>query len=58
LLVHGDIDAVVPPSEMPIAHQALSSAGFDVDTHVSRGMGHGIAPDGLGRAVEFMKRVL
>jgi phospholipase/carboxylesterase len=55
LLVHGDIDAVVPPSEMPVAHQALTAAGFDVDTHMSRGMGHGIAPDGLGRALEFMK---
>lgn len=58
LLIHGDIDAVVPPSEMPIAHQALSNAGFEVDTHVSRGMGHGIAPDGLGRAVEFIQRNL
>ncbi len=58
LLVHGDIDTVVPPSEMPVVQQALSDAGLDVDTHVSRGMGHGIAPDGLGRAVQFIKSCL
>lgn len=58
LLVHGDMDMVVPPSDMPAAQLALLSAGFEVDTHVSHGMGHGIAPDGLGKAVQFLQRRL
>jgi phospholipase/carboxylesterase len=55
LLVHGDIDEVVPPISMPEAADALTGAGFEVFTHVSQGTGHGIAPDGLGLALQFMK---
>jgi len=54
LLVHGVMDMVVPPSDMPKAAAALIDAGFDVQTHVSHGMAHGIAPDGLGLAVQFI----
>lgn len=55
LLVHGDMDTVVPMSDMPEAETALKAAGFDVTTHISEGTGHGIAPDGLGLAVGKMK---
>ncbi|MGG7565828.1 alpha/beta hydrolase [Rhodovulum sp. DZ06] len=55
LLVHGDMDDMVPPSDMPKAAEALTGAGFQVATHVSRGVGHGIAPDGLGLALRFMQ---
>ena len=55
LLVHGDMDMVVPPSDMPKAETALLSAGFDVQTHMSPGTAHGIAPDGLGLATQFIK---
>ncbi len=58
LLVHGDSDEMVPPSSMPEAAQALRGAGFDVRTHVSEGTGHGIAPDGLGVALQFLRAVL
>ena len=58
LLVHGDMDEVVPMSEMPAAEAALKAAGFDVATHVSPGIGHGIAPDGLGLALGFIKEKL
>lgn len=58
LLVHGDMDMVVPASDMSEAQQALLAEGFDVETHMSFGMGHGIAPDGLGRAVQFLKHRL
>jgi len=58
LLVHGDMDMVVPPSHMPKAAEALTTAGFNVDTHISHGMAHGIAPDGLGLAVQFVAKVL
>ncbi|MSU89267.1 prolyl oligopeptidase family serine peptidase [Rhodobacteraceae bacterium 2CG4] len=58
LLIHGDLDEVVPPSSLPEAAEALRAAGFEVGTHVSKGMAHGIAPDGLGLALEFIRRVL
>ncbi len=55
LLIHGDQDEVVPPSSMPQAADALVGAGFEVYTHVSEGIGHGIAPDGLGLTLQFIK---
>ena len=55
LLVHGDQDEMVPPSSLPEAEKALSAAGFEVSTHVSPGVGHGIAPDGLGLALRFLQ---
>lgn len=55
LLIHGDMDMVVPPSDMGKAETALQAAGFDVKTHVSHGTAHGIAPDGLGLAVQFIR---
>lgn len=54
LLIHGDMDDVVPPSSLPEAAQALAGAGFEVYTHVSKGTGHGIAQDGLQLALGFM----
>lgn len=58
LLVHGDMDMVVPPTDMPKAAEALTAVGIDVNTHVSTGMAHGIAPDGLGLAVHFIQSQL
>ncbi|MEM9229087.1 MAG: prolyl oligopeptidase family serine peptidase [Pseudomonadota bacterium] len=55
LLIHGDMDDVVPPSSLPEAADALTDAGFSVRTHLSKGMGHGIAPDGLGLALAFIR---
>ncbi len=52
LLVHGDMDEVVLPSSMPEAAAALTAAGLEVETHVSQGIGHGIAPDGLTLALQ------
>ena len=58
LLIHGDMDEVVPPASLPEAAQALGDAGFEVFAHVSEGVGHGIAPDGLGVALAFMRERL
>jgi phospholipase/carboxylesterase len=56
LLVHGDQDDMVPPQSLPEAAQALQQAGFtDVYAHVMKGTGHGIAPDGLGVALAFLR---
>lgn len=55
LLVHGDQDDVVPFAEMQAAGNALVAAGFSCFGHVMQGSGHGIAPDGLGVAMQFLK---
>lgn len=54
LLVHGDEDPVVPFASMNEAASALSKAGLDVFTHTSKGLGHGIAPEGLDLAMQFI----
>ena len=36
----------------------LVAAGFDTFAHVMKGTGHGIAPDGLGAALGFLKTYL
>jgi len=58
LLAHGDRDEVVPPQSMGEARAALLEAGFEVHAHVMRGSAHGIAPDGLGVALSFMREKL
>jgi phospholipase/carboxylesterase len=55
LLMHGDRDDVVPFGEMQAAGKALVGAGFRCFAHVMKGSGHGIAPDGLGVAMQFLK---
>lgn len=58
LLVHGDSDDMVPPASLPEAADALTKAGFEVYTHISKNTGHGIAPDGLGIALQFINMKL
>ncbi|WP_102223363.1 alpha/beta hydrolase [Acidimangrovimonas sediminis] len=58
VLIHGDDDQVVPFEDMNRAGVALQAAGFDVYGHVMKGTGHGIAPDGLGVALQFLKERL
>lgn len=56
LLVHGDVDDVVPPQSLPEAAEAMEQAGWqDVYAHIMKGTGHGIAPDGLSVALAFMR---
>ncbi|AZQ67856.1 phospholipase [Silicimonas algicola] len=58
LLIHGDVDDVVPFAEMKAAGAALQAAGFEVFGHVMQGTGHGIAPDGLSVALSFLRERL
>lgn len=58
LLVHGDQDEVIPVAALDEARRVLGEAGLNVRWHVSRGIGHGIAPDGLGLAAEFLRERL
>lgn len=54
LLIHGDEDPMVPFASLSEAADALSAAGVETYAHVSKGVGHGIAPDGLGVALGFI----
>jgi phospholipase/carboxylesterase len=58
LLLHGDSDDVVPFASMQEAGQALVGAGFETYAYVMKGTAHGIAPDGLGQAVGFLRQKL
>ena len=53
-LIHGDRDPVVEPQLSRDAAAVLQAAGFDVGLHLSQGVAHGIAPDGLDFATAFM----
>lgn len=55
LLIHGDQDPVVPFESMSLAGDALVQAGFQTFGHVMRGTAHGIAPDGLGVTLQFLR---
>jgi phospholipase/carboxylesterase len=54
LLIHGDQDEMIPVAALAEARDGLEEADFQVKTHVSSGIGHGIAPDGLGLALGFL----
>jgi phospholipase/carboxylesterase len=56
-LVHGDLDNVVDPRLTQQAAEALAAAGYEVSLHISPGLPHGIAPDGLNFAARFMYAV-
>lgn len=58
LLVHGDQDPVVPFESMGLAGDALVAVGIPCFGHVMKGAAHGIAPDGLGVALQFLKERL
>ena len=54
LLIHGDQDDVVPFSSLSTAESTLQECGFEVETHVLEGTGHGISPDGLLACLNFI----
>ena len=55
LAIHGDVDTIVPPKYLAIVQNDFSAAGFDVETIMRPGLGHGIDQFGLIRGVEFIK---
>ena len=54
LLTHGDSDQVIPPQAMFLAASDLGAAGAGVQWHLAPGMGHGIDPEGLMIAGQFL----
>jgi phospholipase/carboxylesterase len=58
LLVHGDADPMIPVAALGRAQEALTRNGFEVQTHVSPGLGHSIDFAGLQLGERFLARVL
>ena len=56
-LVHGDRDDVVGPHHSADAASTLRLGGYEVSYHVSQGVGHGISPDGLTFAGQFIAKL-
>jgi phospholipase/carboxylesterase len=56
LLVHGDMDEVIPVDAMMIAREQLAVAGLPVEWHVAPGVGHGIDGEGLRLGGAFLKQ--
>jgi phospholipase/carboxylesterase len=57
-MAHGDIDEIVPFASMDMGAKALRAAGFEVETHIEHGMGHGIEMQAMALAGDFIKRYL
>lgn len=53
-LIHGDLDEIVVLDRMWEAAQALKESSVPVQHHISKGAGHGIAPDGLVLGGRFL----
>jgi len=56
LLVHGDMDQVIPVDAMFMAREMLAQAGLPVEWHVAEGIGHGIDGEGLRLGGAFLKQ--
>jgi len=58
LLVHGTADPVVPIEASRIAKTTLAANGIDVALHERPNLQHGIDEEGLGLALEFLRKNL
>ena len=58
LLVHGDADPMIPVAAFHHARAALARLGFEVESHVSPGLGHSIDEAGLRLGGRFLAGVL
>lgn len=56
LLVHGDMDEVIPIDAMLMARKSLAQAGLPVAWHISQGTGHGIDAEGLRLGGAFLRQ--
>ena len=56
LLVHGDLDEVIPVQAVLHASQGLGALEVPVQFHISSGVGHGIDQEGLRHGGEFLAK--
>ena len=57
LMIHGDMDQMIPPMMMQAAARFLAEHDVRVQTHISQGMGHGVAADGINFGRDFLNQV-
>jgi phospholipase/carboxylesterase len=55
MLIHGEMDEMVPFDSMAEAEEGLSAVDFSVQTVACPGLGHGIDPSGLQNGGNFLK---
>ena len=58
LLVHGEMDEILPVAATRYAENMLRKQGFTVSAVYRPGLGHGIDEEGLRRGAAFLRRVL
>ena len=56
LLVHGDMDDLIPVDAMFMAREQLAQVGLAVEWHVAQGIGHGIDAQSLHLGGAFLKQ--
>ena len=54
LLTHGDADQIVPVQAMLFAASTLGDSGYAVQWHLAPGVGHGVDPDTIAIAGQFL----
>ena len=54
MLIHGTEDQVVPFQMMQVAAELLAKHGIDATCVARPGLGHGIDPDALTKAIDFL----
>ena len=58
LLLHGELDAIVPAEESRRAAPRLAAAGFRVETRFFPRLGHALSAEGVAAAGAFLARAL
>jgi len=58
MLIHGELDELLPVALMDAAAETLAANGVKVETHRRPGLGHGIDPDGLRLGAAFLSATL
>ena len=58
LLIHGDMDDLIPVAAIFAAAQGLAAAEIPVEWHISPGVPHGIGPDGMELGLKVLQQVL
>jgi phospholipase/carboxylesterase len=53
-LAHGDADDIVPVQAMLVAASSLGDAGYTVQWHLAQGIGHGVDPETISLAGDFL----
>tara|TARA_B110000008_G_scaffold71819_1_gene72866 strand:- start:130 stop:807 length:678 start_codon:yes stop_codon:yes gene_type:complete len=56
MLIHGELDEVIPIQSMENAKSALENLGATVSSHISKNLGHSIDQEGINKGIEFIKK--